>query len=33
MLKIYGLKSEELAADNKNTAYCGAAKFILFTQY
>jgi hypothetical protein len=33
MLKIYGLKSEELAADRKNTAHCGAAWFVLFTKY
>lgn len=33
MLKIYGLESEESAADIKNTAYCGAAWFVLFTKY
>jgi hypothetical protein len=33
MLKIFGVKSEELAAESKKTAYCGAARFVLFTKY
>lgn len=33
MLKIFGFKSEESAADSKNTAYCGYAWFELFTKY
>ena len=33
MLKIFGVKSEELAADSKKTAYCGAARFLLFNKY
>jgi hypothetical protein len=33
MLQIFGLKSEEAAADSKSAAYCGAARFLLFIKY
>jgi len=32
MLKIFGLKGEELAADSKKTAYCEAAWFVFYTK-
>jgi len=33
MLKIFGLKGEELAADSKTTAYCEAAWFVFYTKH